>query len=95
MSFGFRTICDRWAQNEGGLVIRTLIEVQLFDVSPVTYPAYPQTSAQARSQLEAIHQRALEGEADPAEIAAAKVRHAHRRRLLQIQTMSIFERKTK
>jgi len=48
MSFGFRTIKDRW-ENDGGRNIRTLLEVELFDVSPVTYPSYPQTEVQART----------------------------------------------
>lgn len=49
MSFGFRTIKDRWGQTSDGKVLRELIEVQLFEVSPVAMPAYPQTDAQARS----------------------------------------------
>lgn len=48
MSFGFYTLRDNW-RIEGGLVIRELIEAQLFDVSPVTYPAYPQTDVAMRS----------------------------------------------
>jgi len=48
MSFGFRTIKDRWSQANGE-VLRELLEVQLFEVSPVAMPAYPQTDAQARS----------------------------------------------
>lgn len=48
MSFGFQTITDKWTELKGKS-IRELLEVKLFDVSPVTFPAYPQTSAQARS----------------------------------------------
>ncbi len=50
MSFGFRTIRDEWISAKEK-VIRTLVEVKLFDVSPVTFPAYPQTSAQVRSKV--------------------------------------------
>lgn len=50
MSFGFRTIKDGW-DTVGEQIVRTLVEVQLFDVSPVTFPAYPQTSANVRSKL--------------------------------------------
>jgi uncharacterized protein len=49
MSFGFRTIKDRWAKGEDGKVTRDLVEVQLFEVSPVANPAYPQTDAHVRS----------------------------------------------
>lgn len=48
MSFAFRTITDRW-NTENGETIRTLEEVELFDVSPVTFPAYPDTDVAVRS----------------------------------------------
>jgi hypothetical protein len=39
-SFGFRTILDDWGFTEDEFPLRTLREVALGDVSPVTYPAY-------------------------------------------------------
>lgn len=51
-SFGFCTVRDKWDQDEDGKVTRRLLEVKLFDVGPVTFPAYPQTSVQVRSKLE-------------------------------------------
>jgi uncharacterized protein len=48
MSFGFKTINQRW-EGEYPNEIRTLMEVQLFDVSPVTFPAYPDTEVGLRS----------------------------------------------
>ena len=49
MSFGFQVIKDRWTDNkEDKSLTRELLEVKLFDVSVVTFPAYPQTSAIAR-----------------------------------------------
>ncbi|MCW1932621.1 HK97 family phage prohead protease [Pararhodobacter zhoushanensis] len=48
MSFGFRTKADKWEDINGKLT-RTLLEVELFDVSPVTFPAYPQTEIAKRS----------------------------------------------
>lgn len=52
MSFGFRTITDKWRKQDGE-TIRELVEVDLFDVSPVTFPAYPQTDVSARSYFQA------------------------------------------
>lgn len=52
MSFGFMTLRDDWRVEGGGLVVRTLKEVQLFDVSPVTFPAYPQTDVSGRALQE-------------------------------------------
>lgn len=50
MSFGFsvRPNGQNWAQDDTGQVIRTLTRVRLWDVSPVTFPAYPQTDVAAR-----------------------------------------------
>lgn len=48
MSFGFRTRKDAWTKQTTGYV-RTLLDVQLLDVSPVTYPAYPQTDLAVRA----------------------------------------------
>ncbi len=53
MSFGFRTVRDDW-RVEGGLAVRELIQAQLFDVSPVTYPAYPDTDVARRALAESV-----------------------------------------
>jgi uncharacterized protein len=45
MSFGFRVIKDTWNEK---LTERDIEEVELFEVSPVTFPAYPQTSVSVR-----------------------------------------------
>ena len=44
-SFGFQTIQDKWSTDGKK---RVLIEAKLFDISPVTFPAYPQTSLKLR-----------------------------------------------
>jgi hypothetical protein len=49
MSFGFRTLTDRWEMIDGQDV-RVLMDVELFDVSPVTFPAYPDTQVAVRSK---------------------------------------------
>jgi len=49
-SFAFRVLKDEW-DNGQEPPVRTLNEVQLFDVSAVTYPAYPQTTVDVRVQL--------------------------------------------
>lgn len=48
MSFGFRTIDDRWSSQNGN-TLRELLKVELYDVSPVTFPAYPQTEVGVRT----------------------------------------------
>lgn len=54
MSFGFNTVKDEWNQEGKNGIERELVEVRLFDVSVVTYPAYPQTNAQVRSMVEQL-----------------------------------------
>lgn len=50
MSFGFsvRPGGQDWAKDDEGRVVRTLKSVRLFDVSPVTFPAYPATDVAVR-----------------------------------------------
>ena len=48
-SFGFRTISDEWSETDDGYPLRTLTEVALRDVGPVTCPAYSSTAASLRS----------------------------------------------
>jgi uncharacterized protein len=55
-SFGFVILDDEWDDTptkRGQLPLLTIRKVELFDVSPVTFPAYPQTSVTARSKGEA------------------------------------------
>lgn len=47
-SFGFRAIKQEWNW-EPKLPERTLLEVELLDVSPVTFPQYPETDVALRS----------------------------------------------
>lgn len=49
-SFSFTTDSDEWHM-EDGVHVRTVVKVRgLFDVGPVTYPAYPDTDVSARSE---------------------------------------------
>jgi hypothetical protein len=46
-SFGFRVKADgeKWAEDDDGFPLRTLTRISLFDVSPVTYPAYTDSTS--------------------------------------------------
>jgi HK97 family phage prohead protease len=65
MSFGF--VCEResWSV-DNGQDIRTLEQVRLFDVSPVTFPAYLDTDVGVRSALDsyARHKQEQSAEAE-------------------------------
>lgn len=50
MSFGFNVKKDAWTDpDSNGVAERELLDVNLHEVSVVTFPAYPQTSISARS----------------------------------------------
>jgi len=59
MSFGFQTVKDRFSTTSDGITIRELIEVKLYDVSPVAFPAYEGTSVEARSGWGVYHYHPL------------------------------------
>lgn len=48
MSFAFRVKRESW-EEKGDKWLRTIEDVELFDVSPVTYPAYPTTDVGLRN----------------------------------------------
>lgn len=54
-SFGFVVRKDQWTKRKDGVMERTLLECEaLYDVGPVTYPAYTDTSVAARSMTDII-----------------------------------------
>lgn len=72
MSFAFTVAEDEWREDhDEGIVERTITRIgDLFDVSVVTYPAYPDTDAAIREMRSAadagkISLRAAEAETDP------------------------------
>ena len=53
MSFSFDSVRTEWTEQENDLPIRKLLEVKLYDVAPVTFPAYPDTDVAVRSAFAA------------------------------------------
>jgi len=76
MSFGFTVISDRWGTEEG-TDVRELVKVKLYDVSPVTFPAYPQTDVGVRSAMEAYERHRKE------ELEAEKAKNEQKLTLLK------------
>jgi HK97 family phage prohead protease len=74
-SFSFTTDVDQWDMS-GAIPIRTVVKVRkLYDVGPVTYPAYDQTSVACRSFTDA-RSRAATPPALPTTTLLAKARLA-------------------
>jgi len=74
MSFGFRVTKQEWDES-GDMPVRTILGVDLFEVSAVAFPAYDDTSLAMRS-LEAIR---TDGERRRSNAAAARRRIAERK----------------
>jgi HK97 family phage prohead protease len=71
-SFAFRATKEQWDET-GDLPVRTILEAELFDVSPVTYPAYDDTEVGVRS-LAAAREARREPGSRPVVSAADKLR---------------------
>jgi hypothetical protein len=89
-SFAFTVRKDQWDQpaDKNLLPLRTVQEYdELIDVSPVTFPAYPTTSAAVRSKLSEFQIQPSESQAAQDGIAArdqVQARMAMRRRMLDL-----------
>lgn len=60
-SFGFNILNEIMEQREDGSVKWTITEIELFEVSVVTFPAYQDTSVEARSeQMKQLEKRNLQ-----------------------------------
>ena len=76
-SFSFTTKTDAWKNNEDGTVERTIVKVdRLYDVGPVTYPAYPDTTVAARSLDKFKETEKIE---EPAEIDKKEIERGYRK----------------
>lgn len=84
MSFAFslRPNGQDWAQDDEGRWIRTVKNVRLYDVSPVTYPAYPQTDVQVSARMFEEFMRGLGAGSELDKERARRKRAARRRQQL-------------
>lgn len=55
MSFAFSVESETWEEKKDKSIVRTINKYKrLYDVSPVTYPAYPQTDVKARAECRSM-----------------------------------------
>jgi uncharacterized protein len=98
-SFAFRVTQDRWEPpaSAAELPLRLIEGVELYDVSPVTYPAYEQTSVAARNAAGACVDRValadVRAARDCKALAAARLGYARRRlALAELSVRQMFVR---
>lgn len=84
MSFSFRTVRDRLTHNEEGPDLRELLEVKLFEVSPVTWPAYEETEISVRELRAMGDNEAKEENDDAAPHPAVHPAVSRRKRQLEL-----------
>lgn len=90
MSFAFGVEDDEWEKDEDDYPKRTIKDVKLYDVSVVTYPAYPQTTAAVRSHLEELTtDQAVDNTSQPEEDGKTQARNANRQRQLELLRMKL------
>lgn len=85
MSFGFYVRGDKWDdKDDEGRPVRTLTDVDLFEVSVVAFPAYPQTSAEARSVAASLVATSDDVETDDERLLQVRRAAESRRREIEI-----------
>lgn len=92
MSFSFSILPDgeQWSEDESGQLVRTVTAATLYEISPVTFPAYPSTSAEARAlwgdavTIPADVLRAKGIGVDDRELDAARARFDIKRKLFDL-----------
>lgn len=67
MSFGFRVRAggSRFEEDEDGTIVRILTDLELFEVSPVTFPAYPETDVAVREFRSFVREKQKERKFNP------------------------------
>lgn len=65
VSFGMRVIKDKWSsekRDDGKLYRRTILSAELYEISPVAFPAYPANEVSTRSleEFKASEKRAAD-----------------------------------
>lgn len=94
MSFGFSVAPqgDDWHEDPDGTIIRTIRKAKLYEVSPVTFPAYPQTEVGMRSAFgdkPVIPESVRGAAADSANDNAESLRAQANQRQREIEILSI------
>jgi HK97 family phage prohead protease len=103
VSFGFRTKKDAWDETDPKNIVRTLVDVDLIEISPTPFPAYPQTSVGVRSHQEIYESHMAErnqeeagaGEIDTPDDPSVQERIEAVKILLELQKELYEEVKTK
>jgi HK97 family phage prohead protease len=87
MSFGFSVLPDgdEWIEEEDGQLVREVRHAKLYEVSPVTFPAYPDSTAEiVRSAPEWVQRALTQGANDSSNVDEARARLALRRKEIEL-----------
>lgn len=86
-SFIFRATKDEWDDSDPEMSMRTVIDADLMEVSPVTNPAYPTSSAGVRS-AEEVYQSHVDA-SKSTDDTARELKHQNLLRQLEIKSREV------
>lgn len=81
-SFMFRAVKQEWDESNPDVLLRTITEAELYEVSPVTTPAYPTSSVGVRSAEQVFQEFQQQRGPDPKE---TELRQKQRARALDLR----------
>ena len=93
VSFGFRTKRDEWDETNPKDVVRTLIDVELLEISPTPFPAYPSTNVGVRSTEDVFNEFITQRGAE--DKVAGEERQAQARRVRELQLLELVYKEDK
>jgi len=85
VSFGFNTRKEEWDETDKNNPIRTLVDVQLYEISPTPLPAYTQSNVSARAVMDE-HNEELKKLSEARELKRVRAAQVH---LMQIKLMEM------
>jgi len=85
VSFGFNTRKEEWDETDKNNPIRTLVDVQLYEISPTPLPAYTQSNVSARAVMDE-HNEELKKLSEARELKRLRAAQVH---LMQIKLMEM------
>jgi phage head maturation protease len=97
MSYAFVVQSEKWTERKGGIPLREVFDLDLYDVSPVTYPAEITTEVGLRSaeSVWADHMQSLESQpskGDAPEESESQPSKDLQRRVRMVKIQSIKKR---
>ncbi|MGR6999935.1 HK97 family phage prohead protease [Yinghuangia aomiensis] len=87
--FSFRVLDQDWSYDTDERALRTITDVYLYDVSPVTYPAYLDTTSGVSEASRRAYRAAMDARTTPPLVLDRARDHDHTQLSLTIEVLNI------